>query len=471
MPWLKSKTWAALALGGLALGGVFGAAGCRGSKPTVQWETAAVDRGRIVARVTATGTLSALVTVQVGSQVSGRIQQLFVDFNSPVKKGQLIAKIDPQLFQASLEQARANFAAAAGQLSQGQGAGRAGRDRFPAPGEPGRAQAGGAGRLRHRQDQPRGRQGADRGRTEGNLQQAKAALNQAKVNLAYTNIVSPTDGVVISRSVDVGQTVAASLPAPTIFVIAEDLRKMQVDTSVAEADVGKLTAGMEATFVVDAYPGERFKGKVRQIRNAAQTVQNVVTYDAVIDVGQFGPQAAAGHDRQRELRVRQPRGRAARAERRAALPSRAPRSRRRSTWRPSQARAAVAAGRARSGGTGEAFGGQAEAGAAPGGRSWRGRRAAGSQARCGSWRAARRALAAIKVGATDGTKTEVVEGPLAEGDAGHHRRHGDRRPQAAPAWSRRAGATARRRRTAALEVGHGNPAHRGRAHLEDLPDG
>jgi HlyD family secretion protein len=102
--------------------------------------------------------------------------------------------------------------------------------------------------------------------------------------MALTNIVSPTDGVVISRNVDVGQTVAASLSAPIIFVIAEDLRKMQVDTSVAEADVGKLTAGMDATFVVDAYPGERFKGKVRQIRNAAQTVQNVVTYDAVIDV-------------------------------------------------------------------------------------------------------------------------------------------------------------------------------------------
>src|SRR5512139_1381391 len=118
MPWLKSKTWAALALGGLALGGVVGAAGCRPSKPAVQWETAAVDRGRIVARVTATGTLSALVTVQVGSQVSGRIQQLFADFNSPVKKGQLIAKIDPQLFQASLEQARANFAAAQGNVAK-----------------------------------------------------------------------------------------------------------------------------------------------------------------------------------------------------------------------------------------------------------------------------------------------------------------------------------------------------------------
>jgi HlyD family secretion protein len=119
---------------------------------------------------------------------------------------------------------------------------------------------------------------------KANVQQARAILHQAEVNMALTNIVSPTDGVVISRNVDVGQTVAASLSAPIIFVIAEDLRKMQVDTSVAEADVGKLTSGMDATFVVDAYPGERFKGKVRQIRNAAQTLQNVVTYDAVIDV-------------------------------------------------------------------------------------------------------------------------------------------------------------------------------------------
>src|SRR5262249_7764817 len=119
---------------------------------------------------------------------------------------------------------------------------------------------------------------------KGSLAQAKANLHQAEINLAYTNIVSPTNGVVISRSVDVGQTVAASLQAPTLFMIAEDLAKMQVDTSVAEADVGKLKAEMTTTFTVDAYPSERFTGTVRQIRNAPQTVQNVVTYDAVIDV-------------------------------------------------------------------------------------------------------------------------------------------------------------------------------------------
>jgi len=119
---------------------------------------------------------------------------------------------------------------------------------------------------------------------QGVVEQARAGLYQAQVNLDYTRILSPIDGIVISRSVDVGQTVAASLQAPTLFTIAQDLRKMQVDTDVAEADVGKLRPGLAATFNVDAYPGERFKGVIRQIRNAAQTVQNVVTYDAVIDV-------------------------------------------------------------------------------------------------------------------------------------------------------------------------------------------
>jgi len=126
------------------------------------------------------------------------------------------------------------------------------------------------------------------------MEQAKAALHQAQVNLNYTTIVSPTTGVVISRSVDVGQTVAASLSAPTLFLIAEDLTKMQVDTSVAEADIGKLKPDMEATFTVDAFPSRTFKGKIRQIRNAPQTQQNVVTYDAVIDVGNTGLELRPG---------------------------------------------------------------------------------------------------------------------------------------------------------------------------------
>src|SRR5450631_1068653 len=231
-------------------------------KPPVEFDTAAVDRGRIVARVTATGTLSALVTVQVGTQVSGTVQKLF---------------------EASLQQAQANYQAAEGNLLKAE------------------AQERDAGRQFERSkslldrkliaqadyDTSQANQEVMKGQTaaaRGTLAQAKAALYQSKVNLGMTRIVSPTDGTVISRSVDVGQTVAASLSAPTLFVIAQDLREMQVDTSVAEADVGKLSTGMPATFTVDAFTGEHFRGKIRQIRNAPTTLQNVVTYDAVIDV-------------------------------------------------------------------------------------------------------------------------------------------------------------------------------------------
>ena len=252
-------------------------------KPKLQFETSKLEKGKIVAKVTASGTLSAIVTVQVGSQVSGRIAALYADFNSPVKKGQLIAKIDPPLFQASVDQARANLAASQGNLAKA------------------KVQAVDARRQYQRQNELAARQltaqadldtaqanadVADAQVTagEGTVAQTRAALQSAEVNLAYTNILSPTSGTVISRNVDVGQTVAASLQAPTIFVIAEDLAKMQVDTSVAEADVGRLKADMSASFTVDAYPGEIFRGRVRQIRNAPQTVQNVVTYDAVIDV-------------------------------------------------------------------------------------------------------------------------------------------------------------------------------------------
>jgi HlyD family secretion protein len=246
-------------------------------------KTAKVEVGKITARVTATGVLSALVTVQVGSQVSGRIQEIHADFNSPVKKGQLIAKIDPQLYQAAVEQAKANdlSARAAVQKSKAQA--------LDSKRQYDRAKA-----LRERSliaqadcdtaETNSAQAEAGVAVAESAVEQAKAALHQAMVNLEYTNIISPTNGVVISRNVDVGQTVAASFQAPVLFTIAEDLQKMQVDTNVAEADVGKLKAGMDATFRVDSYPTETFHGTIRQIRNAPQTIQNVVTYDAVIDV-------------------------------------------------------------------------------------------------------------------------------------------------------------------------------------------
>jgi HlyD family secretion protein len=393
-------------------------------KPPVEFETAAVDRGRIVSRVTATGTLSALVTVQVGTQVSGTVQKLFADFNSPVKKGQLIAKIDPQLFQAAVEQAKANDQAAAGNLVKAE------------------AQERDAGRQFERQknlldrkliaqadfDTAQANLEVARGQTaaaRGAMAQAKAALSQAQVNLNMTAILSPTDGTVISRSVDVGQTVAASLSAPTLFVIAKDLRQMQVDTSVAEADVGKLQPGMPATFTVDAFPGEKFSGKVRQIRNSPQTVQNVVTYDAVIDVdnpdlklrpGMTANVTFVAAEKDDVLRVPNAAMRFKPSpEVFVALGMPAPKSSR------------DGAERGRAGGMGAPAGG-GPAGAAPhgtgpaaGAGAWRARagRGDGPSDRRQVWalRDGRPQLVPLRIGLSDGSTTEVVEGDLHEGDA------------------------------------------------------
>ncbi len=276
------KAWLAVAAVAVAGGGYAAWRSTRAApKPSI--DTVAVDRGPIVAKVTATGTLSAIVTVQVGSQVSGRVAALYADFNSTVKKGQLIAKIDPALFQAAAEQARANLTAARGNLAK------SAAQAVDAQRQAERARTLAERKLIAQADLDTAAANAEAASAQveasrGQVEQARAALHQAEVNLAYTSILSPTNGVVISRNVDVGQTVAASLQAPTLFVIAEDLAKMQVDTSVAEADVGRLRPGMPTSFTVDAYPSEVFRGSVRQIRNAPQTVQNVVTYDAVIDV-------------------------------------------------------------------------------------------------------------------------------------------------------------------------------------------
>jgi HlyD family secretion protein len=248
-----------------------------------RFTTQKVDKGAIIARVTASGTLSALVTVQVGSQVSGRLMEISADFNSQVTKDQVIAKLDPELFQAAVDQAQANLLADQGNLEKAK------VQAVDAERISKRSQELVAKKLIAQADADTAQANADAAKAnvtavKGQVERDRANLVQAQVNLKYTVIKSPINGVVISRSVDVGQTVAASLQAPTLFTIAEDLKKMQVDTSVAEADVGKLTPGMNATFTVDAFPGERFKGTVRQIRNAATVVQNVVTYDAVIDV-------------------------------------------------------------------------------------------------------------------------------------------------------------------------------------------
>jgi HlyD family secretion protein len=256
-----------------------------GQKPPAapKYTTAKVDTGPVIGRVTATGTVSALVTVQVGAQVSGRIQSLNVDFNSKVTKGQVLAKLDPSLFEASLSMAQANEKAALAGLARAQAQEKDAQRKLARAKTLADQKLVPLAELEGAQAELEVAQ-ANIQAAEGSVAQARAARQQAQVNLAYTTITSPIDGTVVSRAVDVGQTVAASLQAPTLFTIAENLSKMQVDTNVAEADVGKLSDGMEASFSVDAFPTRVFKGRIRQIRYAPQVVQNVVTYDAVIDV-------------------------------------------------------------------------------------------------------------------------------------------------------------------------------------------
>ena len=254
-----------------------------GGDAAPEYQTAAVEKTNVVSRVSTSGSLQAVVTVDVGSQVSGRIQALYADFNSRVRKGEKIAKIDPSLFQAAVVQAEANVTAA-----------RANVTRLEVTAEDAERQAKRATEVfaqrlisETERDNAVATARAARASVEqakGQLLQSRAQLEQARTNLRYTDIVSPTDGVVISRAVNVGQTVAASLQAPVIFTIAQDLAKMEVHTNVAESDIGRLKPGMRVSFTVDAYPGEPFRGSIRDIRNAPQVVQNVVTYDAVIDV-------------------------------------------------------------------------------------------------------------------------------------------------------------------------------------------
>lgn len=248
-----------------------------------KFRTTKVERGKVSSKVTATGTLSARVTVQVGSQVSGRIAEIFVDFNSKVTKGMVLAKIDPRVLEAALRKARASVAQASAAVVKAKANNEQAAKAFE------RAKNLKAQGLMGQADYDLAETAvsatkADIAVAQAQLESAAASQKEAEVNLGFTTIVSPIDGIVLSRAIDVGQTVAASLQSPTLFTIAQDLRSIQVDTFVAEADVGKLTQGMEATFSVDAYPGIKFRGKIREVRNAAQTVQNVVTYDAVLDV-------------------------------------------------------------------------------------------------------------------------------------------------------------------------------------------
>lgn len=297
----------------------------RESEASVKYRTFKAERGSLSAYVTANGTINPVITVLVGSQVSGTIQQLYADYNSRVKKGQLIAQIDPAIFQAQVSQAKAKLENAKASFLNAQAdiatakaniesnkanvikAGVAVDDtkrslaralelfrrNLISASERDSAQTAHDSALaqmeaaRAQQKASEAQMDSAQAKSESaraQIKQAEAELELAQVNLNHTRILAPVNGIVISRNVDVGQTVAASLQAPTLFTIAQDLTEMQVDTNVSEADIGRVAIGQEASFTVDAFPNLTFRGKVTDIRNAPLTVQNVVTYNVVIQV-------------------------------------------------------------------------------------------------------------------------------------------------------------------------------------------
>jgi HlyD family secretion protein len=255
--------------------------GRKGSGP--EFRTDQVTRGDIQQTVTATGTVNAVTTVQVGTQVSGTIKTLYVDFNSRVKKGQIITQIDPSTFESQVLQAKANLFSSQANLEKAEATIVNDKRTYD------RNKELLSKKLIAQSDLDTAETTCQTDKAlvdvaKAQIEQAKASLDYAKQNLEYTKILSPVDGVVISRNIDVGQTVAASFQTPTLFTIAQDLTKMQIDTNVAESDIGVVKVGQDVEFTVDAYTDTTFKGKVWQIRQAPIIVQNVVTYDVVIQV-------------------------------------------------------------------------------------------------------------------------------------------------------------------------------------------
>lgn len=255
----------------------------RNGEPAAQYKFKRIERGDITATVSATGKVNAVVTVQVGSQVSGTIQRLDVDFNSKVTKGQVVAQIDPALFEAQVAQAKGKLANDEANVEKARVV------MLDAKRNLDRMEELLSKNLVSQSDKDTAQTAYDSNAAgfkaaQAQVLQDQASLRLAETNLRYTTIRSPVDGIVISRNVDVGQTVAASLQAPTLFTIAQDLTEMQVDTSVDEADIGKVRLGQEAEFTVDAYPESPFQGTVHDIYNQPIVVQNVVTYDAIIRV-------------------------------------------------------------------------------------------------------------------------------------------------------------------------------------------
>jgi HlyD family secretion protein len=251
--------------------------------PPMHYVTVAVTHGPVTRTVTASGSVNPVITVQVGTYVSGAIQELYCDYNTQVRRGQLCAKIDPRPYQSLVDQDKANLSTARAQLEKDQTSRDYAKLTFD------RTTGLRASNLVSQDALDSAKSAYDQATAQieidkSTIEQHQAALSAAEINLAYTNIVSPVNGTVVSRNVTMGQTVAASFETPTLFLIATDLTKMQVDANVSESDIGGIKVGNKATFTVEAFQNQLFEGDVTQVRQAPQTVQNVVTYDVVISV-------------------------------------------------------------------------------------------------------------------------------------------------------------------------------------------
>lgn len=278
------KKWLISTIVLLALVAGGGFYGWQKRETPIRYTTRPAQTGDVVRSIVATGTVNPVVTVEVGSYVSGRIQSIACDFNTVVKANQVCAKIDPRPYQMEVDAAKANLATARAQLKKDQASLAYVQANYQR--DLGLLKRGVVSQDVVDADRSNYQQGLAQIQVDqAVIGQRQAALDAAQVNLDYTNIVSPADGVVVSRNVNVGQTVAASFQTPTLFLIAQDLTKMQVDTNVSETDIGAAKVGQKATFTVEAYPNRRFEGEVGQIRQAPITVQNVVTYNVVINVG------------------------------------------------------------------------------------------------------------------------------------------------------------------------------------------
>lgn len=261
---------ARLCLAGLCVLAVMGLAGCKQSGAGAnRYETTAVARGDLVQHVTASGTLSAVVSVDVGSQVSGKISALYVDYNSPVKNGKLVAEIDPTVYEASERQADGELASAKADVTLKRQ--NLERKKILVP-------------LKAASQLDLDQATAELAQAEATVVIREAALESAKANLGYCKITAPVDGVVIARKVDLGQTVNAAMSTPVLFTVAQNITKMNISASVSEADIGQVRVGQAVDFTVDAFPDEIFHGTVTQVRKSPTTTQNVVTYETIIAV-------------------------------------------------------------------------------------------------------------------------------------------------------------------------------------------